>query len=161
MEIGIWIVVILLFLASFIGLLFPIIPSVAVIWGGFLLYHFAINRDELSVIFWIAMIIFTVIIIAADIIANSYFVKKYGGTKWGERIAAIGTIVGSFIYPPFGIIFIPLVAVFIAEYVQHKDVKLAASVGYASLIGFLSSTFAKGILLMVMVAFFLLDVFIF
>lgn len=79
-----WIGIVLLFIISFAGLIFPIIPSIVFLWGGFLLYHFGINHEELSVVFWLAMAAFTILIIVADILANSYFVKKYGGSKWGK-----------------------------------------------------------------------------
>jgi len=161
LQILFWIIIIALFLLSFVGLIFPIIPSVVVIWGGFLVYHFLINAVELSIWFWLTMGLLTIMIVVADLVANSYFVKKYGGSKWGERIAAVGTIVGSFFYPPFGIILVPLAAVFVTEYVQHRDVAKAAKIGYASFIGFLSSTFAKAIILTLMILFFLVDVFIF
>lgn len=84
MEVAAWIGITILFITSFAGLVFPIIPSILFLWGGFLLYHFGINNDELSVIFWLAMAMFTILIIVADILANSYFVKKYGGSKWGR-----------------------------------------------------------------------------
>lgn len=75
LDIIIWIVIVALFIASFAGVIFPIIPSPLVLWVGFLLYHFVINADELTVWFWMGMAVLTVILIVADVIANSYFVK--------------------------------------------------------------------------------------
>ncbi|MDQ7861921.1 DUF456 domain-containing protein [Peribacillus frigoritolerans] len=36
-----------------------------------------------------------------------------GGQKTSETIAAIATIVGSFVFPPFGIILVPFLAVLV------------------------------------------------
>lgn len=154
LNITIWIVIAVLFIASFAGVIFPIIPSPLVLWVGFLLYHFVINADELTWIFWTAMAILTVILIGADVIANSYFVKKYGGSKWGERGAAIAVIVGSFIMPPFGILIVPFVAVLIIELMQEKTFQEAIRASVGSLIGFLGGAVAKVIIQLVMIVWF-------
>ena len=136
----------------------PIIPSVVAIWGGFVVYQFLINPNELSIWFWISMAILSVVLIAADLIANSYFVKKYGGSKTSERIAAIATIVGSFILPPFGIILVPLLAVFVTEYILLKDSKKALKIGFATIIGFLGGSVAKVLIQLLMIVWFIFAV---
>jgi len=155
-DILIWVVIIGLFLLSFIGLLYPIIPSSLLIWIGFILYHFFIKNEELTMIFWIAMAVFTVILIVADIVANSYFVKKFGGSKWGERGAAIAVIIGSFIIPPFGILIVPFITVFIIEVIQRRTIKDAIRSSFGSIIGFLSGTFAKIVIQMIMIIWFII-----
>ncbi|MFC0471669.1 DUF456 domain-containing protein [Halalkalibacter kiskunsagensis] len=158
MTIVIWIVILALFVLSFVGLIFPIIPSVLVLWGGFLLYVFLIKSGVLSIWFWIGAALLTVFILCADLIASQYFVKKYGGSKWGERMAAVGVIVGSFVYPPFGLILVPFLLVFATELVSRKNTRLAFKVAIASLVAFLSSTFAKGIIQLVLIVWFFIEV---
>ncbi|WP_042220449.1 DUF456 domain-containing protein [Oceanobacillus manasiensis] len=158
LDIMIWIAISVLFILSFVGIIFPIIPSVLVIWGGFLLYHFVLDNTELNVVFWAVMIVLTVVLIASDIIANSYFVKKYGGSKWGERAAAIAVIIGSFIIPPFGIIIIPFIAVFIIEMLQKRTAQEALLASVGSLIGFLGGAVAKVVLQLIMIIWFLIVV---
>lgn len=160
LDIIIWVIIVILFIASFAGVIFPIIPSPLVLWIGFLLYHFVINPDELTVLFWIAMVILTVVLIVSDIIANSYFVKRFGGSKWGERGAAVAVIVGSFIMPPFGIIIVPFITVLVIEMVQKKTFQegLRASIG--SLIGFLGGAVAKIVLQLIMIVWFFAEVLI-
>lgn len=154
MEIVIWILIIALFVLSFAGIIFPIIPSVFVLWGGFLLYQFALNPNELTLSFWIGMGIITALLVGADIIANSYFVKKYGGSKWGERGAAVAVIIGSFIVPPFGILIVPFLTVFIIELLQQRTVQEAFRASFGSLIGFLGGAVAKIVLQFVMIVWF-------
>lgn len=154
LDLIIWLVILLLFVLSFVGLIYPIIPSVLVIWIGFLLYHFFINSAELGIIFWTVMVIFTVFLFVADIIANSYFVKKYGGSKWGERGAAVAVIVGSFIIPPFGIIIIPFITVFLIELLQQRPPRIAIRASIGSIFGFLSGTLAKVFVQLIMIAWF-------
>lgn len=153
-----WGITILLFVLSFVGIVYPIIPSVVAIWGGYAIYHFLINSDELSLWFWISMALLSAVLIAADIIANSYFVKKYGGSKASERIAVISTIIGSFVFPPFGIILVPFLAVLVTEFIIHKDVLKAAKIGFATIIGFLGGSLAKIVIQLIMIIWFVLAV---
>lgn len=159
LHIVIWTFIILLFIASFAGIIFPMIPSPLVLWLGFLLYHFMISADTLSVVFWVAMVFLTIILIVSDLIANSYFVKRFGGSKWGERGAAIAVIVGSFIIPPFGVMIIPFLAVLLIEMLQEKSFKEAIIASIGSLIGFLSGAFAKVVILLIMIIWFFIAVF--
>ncbi|MFC4402091.1 DUF456 domain-containing protein [Gracilibacillus xinjiangensis] len=154
MDILWWLLIIVAFVLSFVGIVFPIIPSVLVLWIGFFIYQFLLTSENIGWVFWIAMGILTIILIAADIIANSYFVKKYGGSKWGERMAAIGVIIGSFIIPPFGIIVVPFLLVFLSEIIQQKGADEALKAAFGSLLGFLSGTIAKIVIQLVMIIWF-------
>ncbi|MCF3944605.1 DUF456 domain-containing protein [Oceanobacillus alkalisoli] len=160
LEIILWIVIVLLFIGSFVGIVFPIIPSVLFIWLGFIVFQFGIDSRELNTLFWLAMILLTILLISSDIIANSYFVKRFGGSKAGEWAAAVAVIIGSFITPPFGIIYVPFLVVFIVEMLMKRTMKEAFRASIGSLLGFLGGTFAKITLQFVMIAwFFILIIF--
>ena len=102
------------------------------------------------------MVVFTIILFISDILANSYFVKRFGGSKWGERSAGFAVIIGSFIIPPFGIIVIPLVTVFVVELLQKYTMEKAFFASVGSLIGFLSGMFAKIVIQMIMIIWFII-----
>jgi hypothetical protein len=160
MDVFFWLLIIVFFIGSFLGLIFPVIPSVLLIWLGFIIYQFGISGEELNTFFWLAMILFTVLLFISDIIANSYFVKRFGGSKAGERAAAVAVIVGSFITPPFGIIYVPFLVVLGVELLLKRTVKEAIRSSIGSLVGFLSGSAAKVILqLMMIVWFFILVIF--
>ncbi|MBN8234172.1 DUF456 domain-containing protein [Halobacillus kuroshimensis] len=158
MDILIWVFIIASFVASFASVIFPIIPGPLVLWIGFLIYFFFVDGNELSVFFWIGAVVLTILLIISDIIANSYFVKRYGGSKWGERAAAIGVIIGSFIIPPFGILVVPFVLVIIVELVQKRESQDAFKAAIGSLFGFLSGTAAKIVITLIMVIWFFIDI---
>ncbi|NIK12084.1 DUF456 domain-containing protein [Alkalibacillus sp. S2W] len=149
-----WIAIIALFALSYAGVIFPVIPAPIVLWAGFFVYQFGVNSDELTWVFWLSMAILTIVLIVADIIANSYFVKRYGGSKLGEWTAAAGVIVGSFVIPPFGILIVPAVAVFVVELMQNRQVMEALRAVFGSLIGFLSGALAKFVVVTIMVVWF-------
>src|SRR5699024_6073041 len=139
METLLWLMVIILFALSFIGLLFPIISSVIVIWLGFIIYHFFIISMTLTLICCLIMIVLTVISIISDFIVSIYFVNMYGVSKKGEYAAMVGLIFGAFVLPPVGIIILPFITVLIVELFQQKTGQEALRSAIGSLIGFLSS----------------------
>jgi uncharacterized protein len=155
-----WIIIIACFILSFVGLVYPIIPSVLVIWVGVLLYHFGINHHELSWISFTMLGLLTILIFLADYLVNLHFVDKAGGSKWGMRAATIGLIVGSFVIPPFGVIIVPFALVLLVELVQKKTFQESMKVAVATLIAFLSGTFAKAVIQLIMIGVFVLDVII-
>ena len=158
MEILIWIIILTLFALSFIGLFFPFLPSVLTIWGGFLLYHFVINTSALTGFFWVSMAALTILLLLADVLAGSMAVKRFGGSKLGERVATFSIIIGTFVYPPFGIILLPFIAVFIVEYWQKNTGKEALKAATGSLIGFLSGRISEGIIQLIMITWFFLTI---
>ncbi|MFD2830318.1 DUF456 domain-containing protein [Corticicoccus populi] len=161
MEIVWWGIVVLSFILGFVGVVVPVIPSVLMYWVGFLVYHFLINSDELSWMFWIIAFVLTVIVLISDFIANSYFVKRYGGTKKGEAAAIIGMIVGMFVYPPFGVIFVPFIFVLVIEFIGSRNFDQALKASIGSLLAFLSSAAFNVVIYILLIIWFLLDVFLF
>ncbi|MEH6956847.1 DUF456 domain-containing protein [Neobacillus drentensis] len=151
-------IIIACFVFSFVGLIYPIIPSVLVIWSGVGLYQFGINSHELSWLSWKLLVILTILLFLADYLANLHFVDKAGGSKWGMRAATVGLIVGSFVIPPFGVIIVPFVFVLIVEMLQKKTIQESSKVALATLIAFLSGTLAKAIVQLIMIGVFVVDV---
>lgn len=158
MELILWVLILALFILSFVGLVFPVLPSVFAVWGGFLIYHFFIESSSLTMFFWISMGILTAILLLADIFTGSIAVKRFGGSKLGERVAALSVLIGAFVYPPFGIIALPFVAVIIVEYWQQEDFSSALRAATGTLIGFLSGKFAEGLIQIIMISWFFLAI---
>jgi uncharacterized protein len=156
MEI-LWIsIIVALFILSFVGLIYPAIPSVLLIWGGFLIYHFLINPEELGYGFYSITIGLTALLFIADLLFSNYFLNKTNTTKAGKTVGGIAIIVGSFIIPPFGLLLVPFIAVFLVELVQKKPFKEAAVSSIGTLLGFFSSTAAKALLQIVMIILFII-----
>ena len=154
MNFLIWLVILTFFIMSFVGLFYPILPSITGVWAGFLLYHFFINTSVLPSSFWVIMTVFTLILFLADIFSSSKTVKQYGASKLGEQVAGISVLLGSFIYPPLGIIILPFLFVFIAEWSQGKNFKDSWNAAIGSIVGFLRGQIATGIIQLVMIIWF-------
>lgn len=159
MEVVGWILVIACFMISFIGLVYPIIPGVLFLVGGFLLYGLFFSFAELSWWFWVIEILFVVLLFGADTLANAFGIKKFGGSNAGMWGSTIGLLIGPFVIPVAGILIGPFLGAVIAELiVEKRTFSEAVKSGVGSLIGFLTSTVAKAVIQIVMIIVFFIAI---
>ncbi len=159
MEYIYWGLIILLFIVAFVGLIYPIIPSVLFLFAAFILYGFLFSFEPFNWLFWLVQGVFVLLLLGADYITNLIGVKKFGGTKAGVWGSTIGLLVGPFVVPVAGILIGPFIGAVVAELIVHKKaLKEAIKVGFGSVIGFISSVITKGVIQLVMILYFLLYV---
>lgn len=146
-----WILIILCFIVAFVGTFYPIIPSVVFMLLGYVMYGLFFSFSELTWIFWVIQILFVALLFSADMAANAFGVKKFGGTKAGVWGSTIGLLFGPFIIPVAGILIGPFIGAVIAELIVTRlGFKQAIKSGLGSLIGFLTSSVVKIIILVIM-----------
>lgn len=158
MELFIWIIIVLLFIGSFISLFIPFFPSTLLIWISFLLYEFTLNIESLSTMFWVSMGILTIFLLVSDILTNKYFVGKFGGSKASEWGAIVAFIAGLFVYPPIGIIALPFLTVYLIELFTNRSSKRAFRSALGTIVAFFSTIFVKGFIQLTMIIWFLIVV---
>lgn len=154
-----WILIILCFIVAFVGTFYPIIPSVVFMLLGYVVYGLFFSFSELTWIFWVIQILFVALLFSADMAANAFGVKKFGGTKAGVWGSTIGLLFGPFIIPVAGILIGPFIGAVIAELIVTRlGFKQAIKSGLGSLIGFLTSSVVKIIILVIMLVVFVVYV---
>ncbi|MFC7684686.1 DUF456 domain-containing protein [Ureibacillus sp. GCM10028918] len=159
MDIIAWVLIIASFAVAFVGLVYPIIPSVLFIVLGFIVYGLFNSFAELGWLFWTIEILFIVLLFVADSLANLVGVKKFGGTKAGMWGSTIGLLIGPFIIPVAGILIGPFVGAVIGELLVTKtEYKQALKAGIGSLVGFLTSIVTKGIIQVIMIIIFIIAI---
>lgn len=161
MDVLWWLLIVVTFIIGFVGVIVPVIPSILMFWIGFFIYHFALDNSNLGWIFWVTAAVVTILVLFSDLIANSIFVKRFGGTRPGEYAAVFGVLIGMFVYPPIGIIVVPIIAVFVVEFYQSKDYRKSIRASIGSLIAFLASSLFTLIVFIFLVVWFLLWIFVF
>jgi uncharacterized protein len=155
MEVIAWVVISVLFLIGFAGLIYPVIPAVLFIFGGFVAYGLFFDFGNLPWWFWMIQILFVVLLFGSDALANAFGVKKFGGSRAGFWGSTIGLIVGPFVLPFIGILLGPFIGAIIAELaVNRSSIRRSIKSGIGSVVGFITSVFTKGIIQIVMVALF-------
>jgi uncharacterized protein len=159
MELMYWSIIILLFIVAFIGLVYPVIPSVLFLLAGFLLYGVFFNFQPFNWYFWVIQGLFVALLFIADYIANMIGIKKYGGSKAGIWGSTIGIIVGPFVIPFLGILIGPFIGAIGAELIFNKrNITDSLKIGFGSVIGFISSVITKTILQILMIIYFFIVV---
>ncbi|MFC7783270.1 MULTISPECIES: DUF456 domain-containing protein [unclassified Rossellomorea] len=155
MEMIYWSIIIVLMILSFVGLIYPILPSVVFLIGSFILYGVFFSFEPFSWLFWTVQVLFVILLFGADYMANLIGVKKFGGTRAGIWGSTIGLLIGPFVIPVIGILIGPFLGAIIGEWVVHRsDLKTAVKVGVGSVVGFISSVVTKGIIQIVMAIYF-------
>lgn len=157
MDIIAWVLIIASFIIAFVGLVYPIIPSVLFIVLGFIVYGLFYSFADLGWLFWTIEILFIVLLFVADSLANLVGVKKFGGTKAGMWGSTIGLLIGPFIIPIAGILIGPFIGAVIGELLVTKtEYKQAFKAGVGSLVGFLTSVVTKGVIQIIMIIIFII-----
>ena len=146
MDIVAWILIIAFFAIAFIGLIYPIIPSVIFIIGGFIVYGLFYSFSDLPWWFWVIEILLVVLLFGADTVSNLVGVKKFGGSKAGMWGSTIGLLIGPIVIPFAGILIGPFLGAVLAElFVTKSSWEQSLKTGVGSLVGFLTSIVTKGI----------------
>lgn len=153
-----WILISACFVIAFVGLIYPIIPSVLFILAGFVVYGLFYSF-HFPWWFWVIEILFIILLFVADTVANLIGVKKFGGSKAGMWGSTVGLLIGPFVIPFAGIIIGPFLGAVIAELiVERTTIQQAARTGIGSVVGFITSVAVKGIIQIVMIVIFFLAI---
>ncbi|MGD7043982.1 DUF456 domain-containing protein [Jeotgalibacillus proteolyticus] len=159
MEIMYWVLISLVFLIAFIGLIYPIIPSVIFILAGFILYGLFFSFSPFNWLFWTIQLLFVILLFGADYVSNLFGVKRFGGSSAGIWGSTIGLLIGPFVLPLIGIIAGPFIGAVAGELlVNRTSLKQAVKIGFGSLLGFVTSIVTKGAVQLFMIAYFLFTV---
>ncbi|MFP7297619.1 DUF456 domain-containing protein [Neobacillus niacini] len=159
MEIVYWSIIVILFIIGFVGLIYPIIPSVLFLLAGYLLYGVFFSFEPFGWFFWLIQGFLIILLFIADYIANMIGIQKYGGSKAGIWGSTIGLIVGPFVIPFLGILLGPFIGAVAAELLVNKtSFKDSLKIGFGSVIGFISSVITKTIIQILMIVYFFLIV---
>jgi uncharacterized protein YqgC (DUF456 family) len=159
MDIIYWIIIGVLFIVAFIGLFYPIIPSVLFLLAGYVLYGFFFSFEPFGWFFWLIQGFFVILLFAADYVSNMIGIQKYGGSKAGIWGSTIGLLAGPFVLPGIGILLGPFIGAIAAELLVNKrNFKDSLKIGFGSVVGFISSIITKTIIQLVMIGYFFLVV---
>jgi uncharacterized protein YqgC (DUF456 family) len=132
---------VIIMILGIIGCLVPVLPGPPLSFIGLLLLHFTKFGDFTTptLIIFASMAVFVTVL---DYLVPMWGTRKFGGSKYGTRGAAIGLIIG-FFFGPLGIILGPLLGAFTGEMIFKDDFKYAMKAGFGSLVGFLTGVGLK------------------
>ena len=127
--------VILLNITGFIGSIVPAIPGPPLCLIALTIVYFFFQGSIATAIL-IVMLVLCLIAATIDYFAPMLVTKLGGGSKYAMVGSTIGIIVGLF-FPPWGIIWIPLVGAFIGELIANFKIGKALKVAFLSFLSFM------------------------
>ena len=140
-------IVILAILAGIIGIagsILPALPGTPISWVGLLLL-FLWGPEEMPLKTLVVWGVIVVLVSVVDYIVPMYFTKVTGGSRYAERGAMAGLIIGIFL-TPVGMILGSFLGAFISElYWGKKDSVGALKAAFGSFLGFITGTGLKTI----------------
>lgn len=158
MDIAMIVVASFLMLLGILGSVLPVLPGPPISYLGLLIIHLT-TKVAFSTQFLILFAILTISVIIIDYWIPIYGSKKLGASRYGIWGSTIGLILGIFLFPPFGIILGPFLGAFIGELVSGKSSGQSLKAGLGSFLGFLTGTFMKLSLCLVMAYYFIEAIF--
>jgi len=157
---GAWLVTLCLLVIGFAGCFLPVIPGPLIILMA-AVFHWFVFREGSGVEWWTFVVLIGLLAASQifDFVSGAAGSRWFGGTKWGAVGAIIGAIVGMF-FMPLGLILGPPIGAYAFEIAFAKQgARRAAVSGFGSAVGTLSSLIVKVIIGVVMITWFLVDVF--
>lgn len=125
LDIFLVVVAIVLIIVGIVGCFIPILPGPPISFAGLLAVFFVSNCD----IHWSTLLILggiMIVVTVLDFLVPSWATKKFGGTKWGSRGAAIGVLISIIGFAWWAILIAPFVGAFIGEllYLKKQELKI-------------------------------------
>lgn len=140
-------IVILAILAGIIGIagsILPGLPGTPVSWVGLLLLY-VWGPEEMALKTLIVWGVIVALVSVIDYVVPMYFTKLTGGSKYAERGAMAGLVLG-IIFTPVGMILGSFLGAFLAElYYTRQGTSQALKVAIGSFLGFITGTGLKTI----------------
>ncbi len=158
-EILLWVMVSIFFLAGLAGSIIPGMPGPPVVFAGAFIYALLTGFSEIGWVLLLVLGLLAAVSQLLDYLASAYGAKRFGGTGWGIWGSLIGGLIGFFIFNiPGMIVGLFAGAVIMELWKGKKDTRTALKVGGGSLLGFLGGTLMKVIFSLLMIGLFLVDV---
>jgi uncharacterized protein YqgC (DUF456 family) len=148
----------ILIIAGILGCVIPVLPGAPLNYLAIILLQFT-SKTDFSTQFLVVWGIVVIIVQILDYYIPVWGTKKLGGSTYGAWGAGIGVIAGMFVFPPWGIIFMPLVCAVIGELLDNKEFSVALKAGFGAFMGFLAGTLMKLVVAITLSFFFFREVY--
>jgi uncharacterized protein YqgC (DUF456 family) len=155
-----WAVTVCLLLVGLAGCIIPFLPGHLVILFAAIGHRLMFGDD--SGVEWWTFVVLDVLLTVSQLyewFSGAAGARWFGGTKWGAAGAVVGGIVGLF-FMPFGLVLGPLAGAYAFEsWFANQSPRPAMVSGFGSAVGALSSLVVKLVVGVMMIGWFVIDVF--
>ncbi len=134
------------------GTVVPIVPGVWIIWVAALAYGFLVGFGSVGLLVVAGMTGLLAVSVVSGVLIPRHLAQEANVSGWSQLVAVVGAVIGFFTIPLVGIIVGALIAVFIAEFVHHREVEAAWRATVAVAKGFGIATLVEIAVAVLMVA---------
>jgi uncharacterized protein YqgC (DUF456 family) len=158
---GAWLITICLLAAGMVGCVVPVLPGHLILLIAVIAYRLMLGVS--SGLEWWSFVVLVVLMVISqtfEMLSGAAGSKWFGGTRWGAIGAVIGSLAGFFFFP-LGLLLGALLGAFLCEVAfARKQARPAAISGVGSVVGTLTGMVFKVVVGILMLGWFLLDVFV-
>jgi len=155
LDIFLWIFAIILVCGGLVGLVFPVLPGVPILYAGLFVAAWAEDFAYVGSKTLIILGIMTALSYVLDFLAGAFGAKRFGASRRAVVGATLGAIVGIFFGIP-GILLGPFVGAVLGELSNHPDLKSAGLAGVGATLGLALGVAAKLALALAMLGIFVI-----
>ena len=156
MELFWWSTVLLLMAIGLVGAVLPIFPGPTVILAAAILHRIMLGPAKS--IGWRSLAVLVALTLASyalDFAASWYGARRFGASRWGLVGVVAGGIICLFFVLP-GLLLGPIIGAVACEILGGQRLVAAGRAGWGALLGNLVGTFAKLLIALAMIAWFVL-----
>jgi uncharacterized protein YqgC (DUF456 family) len=156
-----WLITVCLLIAGLIGCVLPVLPGHLILLIAAIAHRLMLGAES-GLRWWSFLILIVLMAISQvfEMISGAAGTKWFGGSRWGALGALVGSIAGLF-FLPLGLLVGPLIGAFVGEIAFAKKHPHPAVIsGVGSVIGTLAGMGFKIVVGVLMIGWFLLDVFL-
>ena len=147
-----FILTLLVMLVGMAGAALPGLPGTPLIFLAALGHRLCFGDQSASRIVVVVLGILTLASLALDFLATSYGAKRLGATWRGISGAFLGAVAGLFVFPPWGLVLLPLAGAAAAEMLGGRPWKEAGKAGVGAALGVVAGTLGRIAFSLAMVA---------
>lgn len=114
-EVGWTIVAAIIMVVGLCGVVIPILPGLALIWGTALVYGFVVGFGTGGIAVMVALTALLAVSIIKSVVVPRRAAQEAGASGWSQFGGLVGAIIGFFLIPVVGVIVGALVGVLLVE----------------------------------------------
>ena len=130
--------------AGLVALAVPMVPGLAIVYGGVLLVAWADGFTRIGPLMLVTLLAVMLAGMVADNVAAIFGARRAGASGWGVFGAGVGALLGL----PLGLVGViigPAVGALVFEYFRNPDLRRAGRAGVGGLFGFVLATVARAV----------------
>ncbi|CAB1079672.1 probable membrane protein NMA1128 [Olavius algarvensis Delta 1 endosymbiont] len=142
LDILLWCLAVILVIGGLVGLVFPVLPGVPILYAGLLLAAWAEDFAYVGSKTLIVLGLMMALSYVLDFLAGAFGAKRFGASRRAVIGATLGAIIGIFFGIP-GILLGPFIGAVLGELSNRPDLKAAGLAGVGATLGLALGVAAK------------------